>query len=475
MPMSASDRQVAAVAEPDVSYARVVRVSAPMVASTGATIGAQLVVIGLIGRIGGAALYVRALYTPVAFLFLAVTTGLAVTLQVAVAQCRGRGAQTQIGSYLGGIARVGSLLYVLLGVALISSTGGLAAVLRMAPDRRGTFHEFLIAMAAAALAGMLGELCASVLRGLGRTGTAALVTALYVCCYLGTVIVGGLVLRGGLMTVALGAGLAGLAELCVGLTILTRDRVLGPRAFTAWRRGVPRLIAAIGLPVGSTFVVLCVVNLLLLRVVAPAGQQTVAGFSIGYMLQTAIIVPAVGLGSAVAVLMNQSVAAGFRPAARTAFRRGMFLAAGGYAAVTVLVVVAGGQLADLMSGSPAVAAQAREFVSVVGPAFGAMALTLTAMTVLEQVGYGALAAFLNAVYFTAILTIGWLRVEHTGHVSGLYATMAIAAVCGLVTGLPLVCAVALHPRLLHREKARPQEARRDETRPEEARPQEVGT
>jgi Na+-driven multidrug efflux pump len=428
------------------------------VASTAVTIGTQLVVIGLIGRIGGDALYVRSLYTPVAFLFLAVTTGLAVTLQVAVAQCRGRGEDVQIGRYFGGVARVGALVYIVLGVALVSSLPLLAAALRMAPDRRGTFHEFLVAMAGAALLGMVGELCAAVLRGLGRTGTAALVTFAYVGCYLCTAVVGGLLLRGGLMAVALGAALGALAEVCAGLTILTRGRVLGLRAFTAWRRGVPRLVAAIGVPVGSSYVVLCVVNLLLLRIVAPAGQQAVAGFSVGYMMQSTIIVPAVGLGSSIAVLMNQSSAAGFTDAARTIFRRGMLLALVGYLIITLVVVTAGGQLAGLMSGSPAIAAQAREFITMVGPTFGITALTLAAMTVLEQVGYGALAAFLNASYFAGIVSIGWLLTARSGNISDLYLTMRIAALCSLVTALPLVCFLALRPRVLTR--ASPQETAR---------------
>jgi Na+-driven multidrug efflux pump len=448
-----------------VSYGRIVRVSAPMVASTAATIGTQLVVIGLIGRIGDAALYVRSLYTPVAFLFLAVTTGLAVTLQVAVAQCRGRGDETQISGYLGGVARLGGLLYLLMVGALIGSAGVLEAALRTAPDRRGTFSEFLIAMAGAALFGMLGELCAAVLRGLGRTGTAALVTATYVGCYLGVVVVGGLVLRGGLMAVALGNALAGLCELGVGLIILVHGGVIDMRAFAGWRRDVPRLAVSIGLPVGSSYVVLCVVNLLLLRIVAPAGQAAVAGFGVGYMLQTAVIVPAIGLGSAVAVLMNQSVAAGSVQAARTVFKRGIFLAAGGYVAVTVVVVIAGGQVASLMSGNPAVAAQAREFVSVVGPAFGCMGLGLTALTILEQVGYGALAAAMNAGYFATIVTIGWLLVAHTGRVSDLYTTMTLAASCGLIIALPVYFAVAKRPRVLRREQ--PRERPRDIARPRE--------
>lgn len=447
-----------------VSYGRIVRVSAPMVASTAATIGTQLAVVGLIGRIGDAALYVRSLYTPVAFLFLAVTTGLAVTLQVAVAQCRGRREEAQISGYLGSVARLGGLLYLLMGGALIGSAGILEVALRTAPDRRGTFSEFLIAMAGAALVGMLGELCGAVLRGLGRTGTAALVTAIYVCCYLGAVIVGGLVLRGGLMAVALGSALASLCEFGVGLIILIRSGVVEMRALAGWRRDVPRLAVSIGLPVGSSYIVLCVVNLLLLRIVAPAGQAAVAGFGIGYVLQTAVIVPAVGLGSGVAVLMNHSVAAGSVQAARTIFRRGMFLAAGGYAVVTVVVVIAGGQVASLMSGNPAVAAQAREFVSVVGPAFGCMGLGLTALTVLEQVGYGALAAAMNTSYFATIVIVGWFFVAHTGRVSDLYTTMTLASLSGVIIAFPVYFAVAMRPRVLRPEQ--PSERPRDIARPQ---------
>jgi Na+-driven multidrug efflux pump len=156
----------------------------------------------------------------------------------------------------------------------------------------------------------------------------------------------------------------------------------------------------------------------------------------------------------VAVLMNQSVAAGSVLAARAVFRRGMYLAAGGYAVVTVVVVIVGGQVASLMSGNPAVAAQAREFVSVVGPAFGCMGLGLTALTVLEQVGYGALAAGLNASYFATIVTVGWLLVAHTGRVSDLYATMLLAALCGVIIGLPVYFAAAMRPRVLRREQSR---------------------
>jgi Na+-driven multidrug efflux pump len=450
-----NDRATAATAGHDVSYRRITRVSLPMVLSTATGIASQAVAIGLIGRIGGPALYVRSVYTPVAYLFLAATTGLAVTLQVAVAQACGRGEKEELGPYLGSVARAGTAVFAVVGGVLIALAGLLADAVEVTPHQRGTFHVFLAAMTAASLLAMLGELCSAVLRGLGRTGTAAIITACYVGLNLGTIAVGGLVLHGGLMVVPLAAGASGAVEIALALGALARAGLLSPRRLTAWRPRIPGMMLRIGLPVSASSLVLAVVNLLLLRIVAPAGQHAVAGFNVGYTIQTAVIVPAIGLGSAVAVLMNQSLAAGGLPASRTVFRRGLALAAAGYATVTVAVLLAGGPLATLMSGDPAVAAQARHFVTVVGPTFGCTGLILTVLTVLEQVGHGVLAVALNASYFASILTIGWLTTHAQHDVTALYWTMAIAAGSSILTGLPIAARAALHPRVLERGPAEP--------------------
>jgi Na+-driven multidrug efflux pump len=225
----------------DVSYGRVIRVAAPMTLSTITGIVSQLAATGMIARIGGSALYVRSVYTPVAFLLIAVTTGLGVTLQVAVAQCRGRGDDSQIRRYFGGVARVGAVAYLVLGGVLIASVRLLDGAVAIAPDRQAAFRAFLIAMTGATLLGMLGELCSATLRGIGRTGIGALVTVSYVTCYLTFIAVAGLVLHGGLMAVAFGVALSGIIEISIGLAVLVRSGVLDLRAWTSWRPDVPRL------------------------------------------------------------------------------------------------------------------------------------------------------------------------------------------------------------------------------------------
>ncbi len=407
----------------------------------------------LIGRMGEAALYVRSVYTPIAFLFLAATTGLAVTLQVAVAQSHGRGQDASISAQAGSVARAGVLLYLLLGGALVAGAGALGDAVRIAPGHSAEFHEFLLAMAGATLVGMLGELSSSVLRGLGRTGVAAVVTGSYVALYLAIVAVVGVVLQAGLMAVPLAAALAGVAELIAGMVFLIRGGIVRPAGLTGWQPRIPRQLVAIGLPVCMTLIVLCVVNLVLLRIVAPGGQVAVAGFTIGYTVQSVVITPAIGLGSAIGILMNHQAAAGSARAARGVFRRGMLLGACAYLLAGILAPLLGGPLAGLLSRNPEIASQARHYLDVVGPSFGATGVILIVLTVLEQVGHAAFATKLNTGYFAVILAVGWIAADATHSVDGLYVTLAIGPFCSLATGLPWAWRAALTPRAPHHEPA----------------------
>lgn len=433
----------------DVSYQRIIRVSLPMVASAVAAVVVQVVVLALIGHMGGSALYVRSVYTPVSYLFLAMTIGLAVTVQVAVARACGRGDRQASAGYLGSVARVAVAVFAVLGGLLMALAGPLSSAIGVSAGSRGTFHAFLAAMTAATLLGTLGELCSAVLRGAGRTGIAAMITATYVAINLGMVSAA-LALHHGLMVVPVAAGAGGAVEIALGLGALVHLGLVRPGRLTAWCPDTWLMLSRIGLPVGMTSVVLAVVNLLLLRIVAPAGQQAVAGFNVGFTIQSAVIVPAVGLGSAISILMNQSLPEYGLGTCRQVFRRGLLLATAGYASVTVAMVLLGGPLAGVMSGDPAVAEQARHFISIVGPTFGCTGLTLVALTILEQVGHGLIAVLMNSGYFAVVLGIGSLAVHAHHQVTALYWTMAIAAVTGLVTGLPITARKGMNPRVLRR-------------------------
>ncbi|XVV06155.1 MATE family efflux transporter [Actinosynnema sp. CA-248983] len=119
-----------------------------------------------------------------------------------------------------------------------------------------------------------------------------------------------------------------------------------------------------------------------------------------------------------------------------AFRRGLVLATAGYAVVTVVFVLAGVPLADLMAADPAVVAEVRDFLAVMGPTFGCNGLVLVALTVVQQVGRGGAAVGLNLAYFVLVIVIGWIAVAQSGDARGLVVTMAVMGYASAVVGLP---------------------------------------
>jgi Na+-driven multidrug efflux pump len=431
------------VARQGASYRRITALAGPMVGSSVVVMGSQVVVTGLVGRMGDAALYVRSVYAPLALLFVAITTGLAVTLQVLVARGIGGGDRNIVAPLLGSVGRAGVVVSVAAGAVLVAGSGALTALFAVPAQDAPIFRHFLLFMAAANVLGLLGELCSAVLRGIGAALPSAILTGAYVALTIGLVACFGLGLHVGLMIVPVASAIAGAVELSAGLIVLRRKGVIDLARLTGWRPEVPHRLLAIGLPVAASYLMLSVVNLLLLRIVAPAGPDAVAGFTVAYTVQSFVVAPTVGFGSAIAVLMNQQFGAGVAGLANTVFRRGLVVVACCYAAVTLALVLGGSQLVGLLSTNPHIVAKAVAMISVVGPTFGCTALIIAVLTVLEQTGHGPLAMTLNATYFAAIILIGWWFVASTHDIGALYRTMQIATLASMATGLPFACWIAL--------------------------------
>ncbi|MGQ0838595.1 MATE family efflux transporter [Actinokineospora sp.] len=413
---------------------RMVGLAAPFAVSNVIGLGAQLVVIGMVGRIGDDALYLRSVYMPAAFLFLAVQVGLGATTQVATARCVGRGDRDAIAGNLGSLARIGLLAYAAVGALLVAAASG--PVLGVTPEHRVELALFVLAMAAAGLFALAGELCAATLRGMGVGSAAIVLTSIFAAINIAVVAALGFGVRTGLSAVPVGLAVAGAANLVIGLVMLHRKGIVG--RWAPWRPDMLTLVRVIGLPVGGSYLVLFVVNTVMLRIVASDGEYAVAGFASGYLLQTAVIVPGIGFGSAIAVLMNQQRAAGEAALAMATYRRGVVLVVGCYAVVTAALVIAGRRLAEPLSANPEIVAEAARYLAVVGPTFGATAVVLAVTTVLEHTGRGPIALGATIGYFALIVAIGAWAVAATGDVTALYRTIAVAAAISAITAPPIV-------------------------------------
>src|SRR5690606_8385353 len=99
------------------------------------------------------------------------------------------------------------------------------------------------------------------------------------------------------------------------------------------------LLLGVGLPVGLSYLLLTVTNLVMVWLLGPSGTAVVAGFGGAATVQTLVVVPAIGLAAAVSIVMNQQWGAGDLGLLPRTLRAGTVVVAGVYVVVGVLVLV----------------------------------------------------------------------------------------------------------------------------------------
>ncbi|WP_426310256.1 MATE family efflux transporter [Cellulosimicrobium sp. E-16] len=210
-----------------------------------------------------------------------------------------------------------------------------------------------------------------------------------------------------------------------------------PEGVVVERVDVRGLLLGVGLPVGLSYLLLTVTNLVMVWVLGPSGTDVVAGFGGAATVQTLVIVPAIGLAAAVSIVMNQQWGAGELGLLPRTLRAGTVVVAGVYVAVGALVLLTAPVVAGQLSADPDVAAQAALYLRVVGPSYAGVGLVLFLLTLLEQLGYGRVAVTLNVLYHAVSLGVGGILARAGGGPTALYTTIAVANVVGLVVMLPV--------------------------------------
>ncbi|ARU51477.1 hypothetical protein CBR64_08280 [Cellulosimicrobium cellulans] len=210
-----------------------------------------------------------------------------------------------------------------------------------------------------------------------------------------------------------------------------------PEGAVVERVDVRGLLLGVGLPVGLSYLLLTVTNLVMVWVLGPSGTDVVAGFGGAATVQTLVIVPAIGLAAAVSIVMNQQWGAGDLGLLPRTLRAGTVVVAGVYVVVGALVLLTAPLVAGQLSADPDVAAQAALYLRVVGPSYAGVGLVLYLLTLLEQLGYGRVAVTLNVLYHAVSLGVGGVLARAGGGPTALYTTIAVMNVVGLVVMLPV--------------------------------------
>ncbi len=417
----------------------ILRLGVPMMLAALVTGLSQLVVLGMLGRLGGGALYVRAAYTPLVFVFLALGEGLAASAHVACASAHGREDAAAGMRAAARLLALGFAAFALVAAAVCVAAPEFARFVGAPTWAADEFTRFTRWMSAASVLLVLPLVTAATLRGFGRAGAGAAVTGTYVAVNLAGVGLLGLGLGLGVMSLAWSAVAAALAAGALGALFIARAR-LGTPARTSgdggWHEPL-RLLRRIALPILGSYCALFVLGVVLIRIVQPFGTDVVTGFSVAYSLQALAVVPAIALGSAAGIHLNRLHGAGRASEARPAAAALLRVAAGLYASLAALTTALALIAPGLITGDPGAAGAAREYLLVVGPSLTGLGLILVMLTLMEQIGAGGVALALNLVYVAASCAAGAALVDRYDSPLALYGTLATTAIVGVPIVLPV--------------------------------------
>ncbi|WP_199749111.1 MATE family efflux transporter [Amycolatopsis sp. WAC 01376] len=432
--------------------AALARLAVPMVL---AEVIGLLVVVGvqaLLGRMDGDALYVRALYMPVASLFLALFIAFDISNQVAAAINRGRGRPQDVVPMALSFSRMWLAFISVLIVVLALVAPLLADALLVPPSSHDHFVSFVRWMALAELTYVGVVLCASSLRGFGHARHSAAVMLVGAGVQFGGVWALGIGAGMGASSVPLSIALSSVVGLTLGLFFLRRTGLWRPGQPKPWQPDAVRHLRQVGLPVATTQVILFGSNLVLLRVLGVFDPTVVSAYSGASSLQILVLMPGIVLGSATAIVLNQQRGAGKAERLPGTLRAGLEIAIGTYVVLGVAVWAASGPLGSLMSDVPEVSHQTALYLGTIGLTYVLQGPVLSSLNIMEQIGSGLVAVLLNIFYYVVIVVASALVVAAVHDPVAFYRTVALANLAGVTV---VVAAVVVVRRVSRIESGQP--------------------
>ena len=413
----------------------------------------QFVIAALLGHMGSDALYLRTIYLPFAFLILAVQEGFGIATQVLFARLRGRGRPDWCSEALARVVLVGLLALVGLAVAIGLLAPVLAGLLHVPSEKLGIFTSFTWLMAGAAITTVPAIVTIAALRGWGRPGWSLVLSLAFASVQALGVWLVGMFLGGGVLVLPLFVVAAGLVGGLMAPMLLRRGGLVPqPGEFAVALGGLVRrrignglepgrlvrsLLLRVGIPVGLSYALLMFANLATLLVLTPFGTNVQTAFGGAATTQTLVVMPAIGLASATAVVMNQQIGAARQKELPATFRAAAMMATGGYLTVGLLLFLLTPVLVQTLAGDDVVRGELEVYLTIVAPSLASLGIVLFLVTLLEQLGAGILAVVLNLLYYASSLGLGGLLSHASGQPETLYVVLALSNVLGMLVVFPV--------------------------------------
>ncbi|MHA7580985.1 MATE family efflux transporter [Paenibacillus vandeheii] len=412
------------------------RTAVPMLLASLVNVITQLANVFFMGHTSQSVLYVLSLYIPVSFVMIAIIEGMQLSVQVAVARSRTGGSRafTPLFVHMMGSA---VLLAVLTGGIVMLLTPALSWFYAVPADIAPMFTLYVGGMMIAGVPAVLAAVSGAALRGLGRAQAASWNSVGMAMLNISLVYVFVSMLGLDLKGIVYANLISSTLSLVISLLVLfIRKEVLMERLVFAKKHFVA--LRHVGIPVFISYCMIFLSTFFFNKIVSHFGEGTVAGFGVGYRIQTMAILPGIVIGSAIGIMINHNLQSPHRPRAYASYRQGLLQSFALYAIIAVAIWVWREPLTAFLIEDAASRAEAARYLSVVALSYIGMGPMMTTLLTMEQSGRGYQAMFLNAIYFLLIILLGWGLTRLFNQVIYFYGVIAGMNVIGMSFFLPFM-------------------------------------
>lgn len=424
----------------------------PMLLASGVNAVMQIVHIFFVGHINREVLYILSLYIPFSFFMIAVFEGIQLATQVAVARAKGEQDQKKVTFYMVYFLVIGIFLMGICGLLILLFSPFFAWFYGVPHETRSLFYGFITLMFIANLILIVNTVVGASLRGSGNVYTSSAISLLL--APVNIILLYGFIhyAQFHLYSVALANLLTGLLGSTLGIWQLCRKKelLLSALPWVAERREhgqesirlfynkmkqrkYVRFLLQVGLPVFLSYLIIFFSVFFFNKIVSYFGEAALAGFGVGYRIQTMVILPGILMGSALGILINQNLAQGQTTRVYKGFKVGLGNSFGLYLLIAVLLFLLREPLTSLLIADEASRQYASDYLKIVSPSYLLMGPLMTILILLEQIGKGYQALLLNMVYFGLIVLVGWTLALKYQSVTAFFWTVCSMNIAGLIT------------------------------------------
>jgi Na+-driven multidrug efflux pump len=331
-------------------------------------------------------LYLLSVLQPYYFLFIAFLDAFAVTNQVFSARAKAPSSGKDVMKSTLTLSVAGVSVTLLLAAASVAVVHMLGATLTSESlSAARTLPSYMASLAPF----MMFEMCLAGLRGQGRSLGGLIWQGLLAILNLAITYYFFFSKEWGFKAVVLANSVAPLV--LIPFVFLTLRRFLGhddSHLHTHIRAQLTSLLVTVGVPMFFTMLAVFASSVVIFPVLASRAGAYAAAFLIVLKLRTIFIVPAVGVGTAIAIVINQGLERTKTEQQSGLLARGMGAIAIGYLVLTLLILCFRRGAVNLMAGETSVRAAGHQLMIVLLPTFLLIPLVAAMQTILEQLGRG---------------------------------------------------------------------------------------